>query len=169
MSFVCQTLYLALVLSHGTFGEDPPVPYWGFFTCTINKLRPRALLPRVHSLLGMMHHILYVEGGEGAVTQLCSIGEEVWISFWPAPSASVSHCHPQSHPSEPVGFYLVAAFISYCAQEVSMQTRSPLQRVFSSVVLIPKPDVVSFLSLIKNSYNLTALWVYKNIILCFKV
>lgn len=59
------------------FGEDPPVPYWGFFTCTINKLRPRALLPRVHSLLGMMHHILYVEGGEGAVTQLCSIGEEV--------------------------------------------------------------------------------------------
>lgn len=60
---------------------------------------------------------------------------------------------PQSHPSEPRGFYLEAAFVSCCAQGLRVRIRLPLQRDFPSVALIPKPDVVSFSSLIKNYHK----------------
>lgn len=106
-SAVCQTPCLTLVPSHGAFGEDPPLCYWGFFTCPINKLRPRHFLPQVHSPQGLMHRILYIEDGEGTVTQLCSTGEEGEFHFGMPLLHQCPTANPQSHPSERVGFYLV--------------------------------------------------------------
>lgn len=132
-SLVCQTPCLALVLSDGAFGES-----WQCLNWVSSHMQPaswgHAPLPRRISTRSIClrrwittSFVLRLrEGG----SQLCRVGEEVWVSLWLAPSASVSYCHPQSHARKPMGFYLKAAFIFSCVREVSVQIKFPLQRVF---------------------------------------
>lgn len=133
-SLVCQTACLALVLSDGAFGES-----WQCLNWVSSHMRstswghaplPRRISTRSICLRCWITISFVLRWGEGG-SQLCRVGEEVGVSLWHAPSASVPYCHPQSHASEPMGFYLKAAFIFSCVQEVSVQIRFPLQRVFS--------------------------------------
>ena len=73
----------------------------------------------------------------------------VWVSLWHAWSPPMTHCHPQSCPDVAMGFDPGTTFIFCCVLEVSTRIKFPVQRVFPSVLLIPKLKSVILLSLLK--------------------